>query len=153
MHGRSIDEFKDVHDMIQKEMKKGFGKSVTSEQSFSQQFSPLHQIDSSQQNNEPQYTYEEQLMGEFGCGDVNESKGSNRTAVYHGFDSSKLEAKGSQNSTNAIDRSHYALMTFDKKREAFRMVPIQSHLLFEKKKQVLEKKEISFQADFLSEST
>ena len=57
-----------------------------------------------------------------------------------------------------LDRSNYALMTFDRKREAFRMVPIQRHLLFEKKKMAPEKKDFATLAafssqDILSEST
>lgn len=66
--------------------------------------------------------YEENATDEFAF-DFKSSKGPKKT-VYYGFDSSKMEMIGSQNAATAIDRSNYALMTFDKKRDAFRMVPI-----------------------------
>lgn len=45
-------------------------------------------------------------------------------------------------------------MTFDKNRQAFRIIPIANHILFERKKTVIEKKEVfGGLGDLNSEST
>ena len=45
-------------------------------------------------------------------------------------------------SSNNFQQANYALMMYDKKRDAFRMVPIQRHLFFEKQKNIEKKKEV-----------
>ena len=55
---------------------------------------------------------------------------------YYGKDSTKYDAKDVQakSAPNDMNAANYALMIFDKKRNAFRLVPIQRHIYFEKVK-------------------
>ena len=57
---------------------------------------------------------------------------------YHGSDSlmcstdPKDSKEGRQLPANDFDSANYALMIFDKKKNAFRLVPIRRHIYFEK---------------------